>query len=139
MSYYCNVTIGMSIKTFHDLWEYEKEHVDSHGSMLDKMTNFVVREDKTVVLVWEDVEWRRIPAAQRIDDFLHDVSEQGERAFSYFIMGEELDDAEECFITGSEEQEPISGIEIQRKIVITSQDKDNTYLNRPTFNDLKDF
>ena len=119
MSYLSDVAIGMSLASFRNLWESEKELVDEQGSLLDKMTEFIEREDGTVILYWEWIDWNSA-AAQRINDFLGSIDSEGLRSYAFVKIGEELDDVEEYYIDGLKE-EPITSITLKRTIDMDSK------------------
>ena len=139
MSYYSDIAIGMSLQSFKDLWEREKEYVDKKGSLLDKIDKFVHRDDDSVFIFWKDIEWYRTPLARRIEDFLQDLVNEGERSYYFIRMGEELDDIEKDWFVGKVETQKLDSIDVQRKIAIIDEKQDDKIYSLPTFNSFKEF
>lgn len=129
MSSYYDVAIGMSLPSFRELWEYEKEFVDEQGSLLDYMSDFIIRENGTVVLYWTEIKWNRHPSGERIERFLFNLRKEGKRAYTFVKMGEDLDDIWEYCYCGEDEIDYIEGFGVRRELYIEEEDGDKHWLN----------
>lgn len=127
MSYYYDVAIGMSLTSFRELWEYEKEFVDKEGSLLDHMSDFIVRKDGTVILYWSEIQWNRHPFGKRIERFLFNLNKEGKRAYTFIKMGEDLEDVTEYYYCGEDEIDYIEGFGIRRELFIDTYDGDERW------------
>ena len=116
MSYYSDVAIGLSLESYRILWEREKEFFDNDGSLLDLMTEFITRKDGTVVLIWEYIEWEG-KLADRIEDFLDELDEEGTRSYSFVRLGEDINDIDTYTVIGISEPQLV-GIGIKRELDI---------------------